>query len=104
MKISSKLLLICTLAVGASLGTAGAASACYSHCVLVSPSCSRCESAGFLTGFVCYDVGACGCKELPGVCPPPSGDPLRVSLSEPAIFTAPGATGEKALCQRSREE
>lgn len=94
MKIPSKLTLVCALVVFASLGAAGTASACYSHCVTDFTGCEVCESAGYLTGYHCYEKRPCQCEEIPGVCAPPPIDPAPApqdSLAALGIFAEPEA-------------
>ncbi len=95
MKIPSKLFLVCALVVCASLGAAGTASACYSHCVLDFTGCGVCEEAGFFTGYHCYMKRPCQCEEIPGVCAPPdieaSTGTAQVSPADFGIFAEPEA-------------
>jgi hypothetical protein len=90
MKNRVKPFLILALVLG--LGMARAASACYSLCVETSPSCFRCQNVGYMTGYVCYNAGTCGCKENFGVCP--YGD--LTALSELGISLTPQESSASA--------
>ena len=107
MKISSKLFLVFALVVCASLGAAGAASACYSQCAVDVNGCGVCESPGYLTGYVCVFKAPCHCEELPGVCAPPqqeasTGTP-QVSPADLGIFAEPEAIECSATVEAAAE-
>ena len=91
LSVGARLALVLCIALGFALP--GIGSACTQSCVMVGPSCWRCQEMGVETNSLCHNEGSCLC--MYDFCFAKASDPgqaqTRTTLAELGLSPVPAA-------------